>query len=78
VRIGVISAILHQGRWDRGAQAACAALGLEHIRLVDNSDVNVQISGFENAPTQDINMAISIAWSQASSGQIGKICQDNR
>ena len=65
-------------QWDRGAQAACAALGLEHIRLVDNSDVNVQISGFENAPTQEINMAISIAWSQASSAQIGKICQDNR
>jgi len=65
-------------QWDRGAQAACAALGLEHIRLVDNSDVNVQISGFENAPTQEINMAVSIAWSQASSAQIGKICQDNR
>jgi hypothetical protein len=46
-------------QFDRGAQAACGALGLEHIRLVDNSDVNVQLSGFENAPTQGINMAIA-------------------
>jgi len=64
--------------WDKGASAACAALGLTHIRVVDNSDVGTQIAAFENAPTQDIHMAITISWNQSSSPQIAKVCNDSK